>query len=51
LKDKFDGVAIRGPVPAGSIADIVFLASRKTSVEEVNRIFAKKRRVSAIGAF
>ncbi len=39
---KFDGVAIRGPVPVGSIADIVFVTERKTSVEEVNRIFREE---------
>jgi glyceraldehyde 3-phosphate dehydrogenase len=39
---KFDGVAVRGPVPAGSIADIVFVAQRETSVEEVNRIFSEE---------
>ena len=38
LKDKFDGIAIRVPVIAGSIADITFIAKRPTSVEEVNRI-------------
>lgn len=36
LKDKFDGIALRVPVPAGSIADITFIAKRKTTVEEVN---------------
>jgi glyceraldehyde 3-phosphate dehydrogenase len=36
---KFDGVAIRVPVPIGSLADIVFLTSRVTTVEEVNTIF------------
>lgn len=39
LSGKFDGVAMRVPVPAGSIADITLLAKRKTSVEEVNEIF------------
>ncbi len=34
----FDGVAVRAPVPVGSIADITFVTSRPTSVEEVNRI-------------
>ena len=34
----FDGVAIRAPVPVGSIADITFVTSRVTSVEEVNQI-------------
>jgi len=36
---RFDGVAIRTPVIVGSIADMVFLTSRDTSVEEINRIF------------
>lgn len=36
LKDKFDGVALRVPVPAGSIADVTFIAKQSTSVEEVN---------------
>ncbi|MGD1992349.1 MAG: type I glyceraldehyde-3-phosphate dehydrogenase [Anaerolineae bacterium] len=39
---KFDGVAVRGPVPSGSIADIVFVTSRDTSVEEVNNIFREE---------
>jgi glyceraldehyde 3-phosphate dehydrogenase len=39
---RFDGIAIRAPVPVGSIADLTFLASRKTSVEEVNRILAEE---------
>jgi glyceraldehyde 3-phosphate dehydrogenase len=51
LKGKFDGVAVRGPVPAGSLADIVFLCSRETSVDEVNDIFreeAKSERYAGI---
>ncbi len=36
LKDKFDGISVRVPVPAGSIVDVTFVASRPTSVEEVN---------------
>ncbi|WKZ18429.1 MAG: type I glyceraldehyde-3-phosphate dehydrogenase [Candidatus Jettenia sp. CY-1] len=39
---KFDGVAIRAPLPVGSIADIVFLTERETTVEEVNRIFVEE---------
>jgi glyceraldehyde 3-phosphate dehydrogenase len=42
LKGKFDGVAVRGPVPVGSLADIVFLSSRKTSVDEVNDILSEE---------
>jgi len=41
LEGKFDGLAFRVPVPAGSLADITFLAKRKTSVEEINDIFRK----------
>jgi len=41
LKDKFDGIALRVPVVAGSIADVTFLAKRKTSVEEINSILSK----------
>lgn len=36
---RFDGIALRVPVPVGSIADIVALVSRETSVEEVNDLF------------
>ncbi|MGQ9458478.1 MAG: type I glyceraldehyde-3-phosphate dehydrogenase [Anaerolineae bacterium] len=39
---KFDGVAVRGPVPVGSLADIVFLTERETTVEEVNRTFQEE---------
>ncbi len=41
-KGKFDGVAIRGPVAAGSIADITIVSERPTSVEEVNGIFEEE---------
>ena len=37
LVDKFDGIAIRVPVPVGSIVDITFIASKETTVEEVNQ--------------
>jgi glyceraldehyde 3-phosphate dehydrogenase len=40
--NKFDGVAIRGPVTAGSIADVTFMTQRATSVEEVNNIFREE---------
>lgn len=36
LEGRFDGISLRVPVPAGSIADITFIAKRSTSVEEVN---------------
>jgi len=41
---RFDGVAIRGPVPVGSISDITIVTQRETGVEEVNRIFEEEAR-------
>jgi glyceraldehyde 3-phosphate dehydrogenase len=41
LAGKFDGISLRVPVPAGSIADITFIAKRATSAEEVNDILRK----------
>lgn len=41
LKGIFDGVAIRVPVPVGSISDFTFLLKRKTTVEEINDVFRK----------
>lgn len=38
LAGKFDGIAIRVPVVAGSMADVTFIAKRDTTVEEVNSI-------------
>lgn len=41
LEGKFDGISLRVPVPAGSIADITFVSARDTSAEEVNDILRK----------
>jgi glyceraldehyde 3-phosphate dehydrogenase len=38
LTGKFDGIAMRVPVVAGSVADVTFAASRETTVEEVNDV-------------
>ncbi len=38
LVGKFDGISLRVPVSAGSIADITFIAKRPTTREEVNQI-------------
>ncbi len=38
IKDKFDGIAMRVPVVAGSVADITFISKKDTSVEEINKI-------------
>jgi len=36
LKGKFDGFALRVPVPTGSVTDLTFEASRDTTVAEIN---------------
>jgi glyceraldehyde 3-phosphate dehydrogenase len=41
-RGRFDGVAVRAPVPVGSLADIVCLAARSTTVDEVNRLFVEE---------
>ncbi len=41
-KGKFDGVAIRAPIPVGSISDIVFVTERETTIDEVNSIFREE---------
>ena len=41
LDGRFDGVSLRVPVPAGSIADITFIAKRDTTAEEVNELLRK----------
>ncbi len=41
LEGKFDGIAIRVPVVAGSIVDVTFVASRDTTKEEVNNILTE----------
>jgi glyceraldehyde 3-phosphate dehydrogenase len=42
LEGRFDGLAIRAPVAVGSISDVVFVAGRVTSAEEVNDIFREE---------
>jgi glyceraldehyde 3-phosphate dehydrogenase len=42
LAGRFDGIAVRAPIPVGSIADIVFVAARHTTVEEVNDAFREE---------
>jgi glyceraldehyde 3-phosphate dehydrogenase len=36
LDGKLNGLAVRAPVPTGSVVDLVFDAARETSAEEVN---------------
>lgn len=40
IKGVFDGLSIRVPTPVVSISDITFVAKRKTTVEEVNKILS-----------
>jgi len=39
---RFDGVAVRVPVPVGSISDITFIAERITSAQEINEILQQE---------
>lgn len=44
LKGKFDGTAVRVPVPVCSISDIVMVTERATTAEEVNALFLEEAR-------
>ena len=39
LDGIFEGSAIRGPIPVGSISDLNFVVKKKASKEEINKIF------------
>ncbi|MFB3386911.1 type I glyceraldehyde-3-phosphate dehydrogenase [Flavobacterium sp. LAR06] len=39
---KFDGVAVRVPVPVGSISDITFVTEKPTTVEEINSVLIEE---------
>ena len=41
-RGRFDGIAVRAPIAVGSLADIVALVSRPTTVDEVNRAFSEE---------
>lgn len=42
LKGNFAGLAIRVPVPVGSLSDITFLLQKDTTKEEVNEVFRQE---------
>jgi glyceraldehyde 3-phosphate dehydrogenase len=42
LAGRFDGIAVRAPIPVGSVADIVFVATRPTTTTEVSEIFRQE---------
>jgi glyceraldehyde 3-phosphate dehydrogenase len=39
---KFDGIAVRVPVPVGSISDITFVTERPTTANEINTILTEE---------
>lgn len=41
LKGRFDGIAIRVPIPTVSLSDITLLLKKKVTIEEVNVAFKK----------
>lgn len=41
LANKFDGIAIRVPVPVGSIVDVTFVSSTPTTTEAVNEALSR----------
>lgn len=41
LKNKFDGLALRVPVPTVSLSDLTFVTKKNTTIEEVNEILTK----------
>ena len=42
FQGKFDGLAVRVPIPVGSLSDITILTERVTSVEEINEILTEE---------
>jgi glyceraldehyde 3-phosphate dehydrogenase len=43
---KFDGVAIRVPIPVGSLSDLTFVMERSVTVDEVNSILKEEARTT-----
>ena len=41
LEGLFDGIAVRVPVPVGSLVDFTFVLGKKATVEEINDTFRK----------
>ena len=48
LKGKVDGMAMRAPVPDGSVVDLVVRVSRETTVDEVNETFRRAADTAAL---
>jgi glyceraldehyde 3-phosphate dehydrogenase len=46
LAGRFDGIAVRAPIPVGSVADIVFVSSQTTTIDEVNETFRREAKTA-----
>jgi glyceraldehyde 3-phosphate dehydrogenase len=42
LEGKLNGIAVRAPIPTGSLTDLVAVVGRETSTEEVNALFKER---------
>jgi glyceraldehyde 3-phosphate dehydrogenase len=42
LDGKLNGIAVRAPIPTGSIVDLVCTVRKETSVDEVNAVFSER---------
>jgi glyceraldehyde 3-phosphate dehydrogenase len=42
LEGKLNGIAVRAPIPTGSLTDLVVNVGRETSAEEVNALFKER---------
>jgi glyceraldehyde 3-phosphate dehydrogenase len=51
LKGKMDGLAMRVPVPDGSVTDLVCVLKREVTVEEVNEAFRKASTGGSLAGF
>ena len=50
LKGKVDGVAVRAPVPTGSLTDFVVTLGREATADEVNEAFRRRRAGRSTGS-
>jgi glyceraldehyde 3-phosphate dehydrogenase len=48
LNGKLHGIAVRAPVPTGSVVDLTFQAARETSVDEIKEIVRGKADTGAL---
>jgi glyceraldehyde 3-phosphate dehydrogenase len=42
LQGKFDGIAVRGPIPVGSVSDLTFLLGQDVTLDEVKEVFRQE---------